>query len=118
VRVSLFSPAQNLAGAYVKVHLLTKFDLTKPYNKVLVLHPILLLLSTSDFRAHDWNRSANPKPKTTIKRFRKMTMAVKSFAILLASNMQCSLRLSSSRIAELANHNESGKLFPFLFLMT
>lgn len=45
-------------------------------------------------------------------------MAVKSFAILLASNMQCSMRLSSSRIAELANHNESGKLFPFLFLMT
>jgi hypothetical protein len=116
VRVSLFSPAQNLAGAYVKVHLLTKLDPTKPY-KVLVLHP-LLLLSTSDFRAHDWNRSANPKPKTAIKRFRKMTMAVKSFAILLASNMQCSLRLSSSRIAELANHNESGKLFPFLFLMT
>jgi hypothetical protein len=94
---------------------LTKLDITKPY-KVLVLHP--LLLSTSDFRAHDWNRSANPKPKTAIKRFRKMTMGAKSFAILLASNMQCSLRLSSSRIAELANHNESGKLFPFLFLMT
>jgi hypothetical protein len=95
---------------------LTKLDPTKPY-KVLVLYP-LLLLSTSDFRAHDWNRSANPKPKTAIKRFRKMTMAVKSFAILLASNLRCSLRLSSSRIAELANHNESGKLFPFLFLMT